>query len=121
MECKTLPTKSARIRALIIEYRKAKGFTQLHVADAIGVSLNKYQRVETGRANLSFDDVSRLSELYNVDILSEIDKAETAKHLGSMKLKITYLGGLLNNVDRYTITNADLIEFRKIVNEIIEL
>ncbi len=54
----------SRIRAL----RVAKNLTQEQVADKIGVSRQKYARVESGVNSITLDILSKVSEILDVSV-----------------------------------------------------
>lgn len=63
-----------RIKAL----RGAKNFTQEQVADQIGVSRQKYARIESGANNVTLDVLSRIAKVLEVtvgDITKVLDEA----------------------------------------------
>lgn len=53
-----------RIKAL----RSAKNFTQEQVADQIGVSRQKYARIESGVNSITFDILSKVAEVLDVTV-----------------------------------------------------
>ena len=54
----------SRIRAL----RSAKNFTQEQVADQIGVSRQKYARIESGVNSVTLDILSKVAEVLGVTV-----------------------------------------------------
>ena len=54
----------SRIKAL----RIANNFTQEQVADAIGVSRQKYARIENGANSITLDILSRVAKVFNVTV-----------------------------------------------------
>lgn len=54
----------SRIKAL----RSAKNFTQEHVADQIGVSRQKYARIESGVNSITLDILSKVAEVLDVTV-----------------------------------------------------
>lgn len=63
-----------RIKAL----RNAKNFTQEHVADQIGVSRQKYARIENGANSITLDILSKIATVLSVtvgDITRVLDEA----------------------------------------------
>lgn len=54
----------SRIKAL----RSAKNFTQEQVADQIGVSRQKYARIENGVNSVTFDLLSKVAEVLEVTV-----------------------------------------------------
>ena len=63
----------------LIELRKAKKLSQQAVADALGVHVNSYARVERGINNLSKDMTKKLEELYGKDLSAFADGESTSK------------------------------------------
>jgi transcriptional regulator with XRE-family HTH domain len=64
----------SRIKAL----RNAKNFTQEQVADQIGVSRQKYARIESGVNSITLDILSKVAEVLDVtvgDITRVLDEA----------------------------------------------
>jgi len=58
---------TARIAYILKSLRTKHNFSQEHVADVLGKSdYSGYQRLESGRTALGFDDAARLAELYKV-------------------------------------------------------
>ena len=63
-----------RIKAL----RTAKNFTQEQIADQIGVSRQKYARIESGVNNITLEILSKISKVLEVqvgDITKVLDEA----------------------------------------------
>ena len=54
----------SRIKAL----RNARNFTQEYVADKIGVSRQKYARIENGENNITLDILSKIAEVLYVTV-----------------------------------------------------
>ena len=54
----------SRIKAL----RTAKNFTQEQVADQIGVSRQKYARIESGVNSITFDILSKIADVLDVTV-----------------------------------------------------
>ena len=54
----------SRIKAL----RTANGFTQEQIADRIGVSRQKYARIESGNNSITLDILSKISEVLGVTV-----------------------------------------------------
>lgn len=54
----------SRIKAL----RSAKNFTQEQIADQIGVSRQKYARIESGANSITLDILSQLAEVFGVTV-----------------------------------------------------
>lgn len=54
----------SRIRAL----RRVKGFTQEQVANRIGVSMQRYARIESGFSNIGLDILSKVAEVLGVTV-----------------------------------------------------
>lgn len=48
--------------------RKAKGLSQIDVAEAIGIDASVYSRIETGHVMTSHDKLQNLAKLYQVPI-----------------------------------------------------
>lgn len=64
----------SRIKAL----RGAKNFTQEQIADQIGVSRQKYARIESGANSITLDILSKIAEVLDVtvgDITRVLDEA----------------------------------------------
>ena len=69
----------SRIRAL----RSAKNFTQEQVADQIGVSRQKYARIESGVNSITLDILSKVAEVLGVtvgDITRVLDETPTVSY-----------------------------------------
>ncbi|MCC8051738.1 MAG: helix-turn-helix domain-containing protein [Clostridiales bacterium] len=54
----------SRIKAL----RTAKGFTQEQIAERIGVSRQKYARIENGANSITLDILSKIAEILDVTV-----------------------------------------------------
>ncbi len=54
----------SRIRAL----RSARNFTQEQLADQIGISRQKYARIESGVSSITFDILSKIAEVLGVTV-----------------------------------------------------
>lgn len=54
----------SRIKAL----RSAKGFTQEQIADQIGVSRQKYARIESGTNSITLDILSKVAKVLDVTV-----------------------------------------------------
>lgn len=68
-----------RIRAL----RSANNFTQEQVADRIGMSRQKYARIESGVTSVTLDILSKLSAIFNVtvgDITRVLDEVPVVQY-----------------------------------------
>lgn len=68
-----------RIKAL----RSAKNFTQEQVADKIGVSRQKYARIESGVNSITLDILSKVAEVLDVtvgDITRVLDETPTVEY-----------------------------------------
>ena len=63
----------------LIELRKAKKLSQKAVADALGVHVNSYARVERGINSLSKDMTKKLEELYGEDLSAFADGESASK------------------------------------------
>ena len=61
-----------RIKAL----RSARNFTQEQIADQIGVSRQKYARIENGVNSITLDILSKIAEVLDVTI-GDITRART--------------------------------------------
>lgn len=62
----------------IKDLRVAKDFTQEYVAEQIGVSRQKYARIENGANSITLDILSKLSKVFGVavrDITKVLDEA----------------------------------------------
>ncbi len=79
----------SRIKAL----RSAKNFTQEQIADKIGVSRQKYARIESGVNSITLDILSKIAEVLDVtvgDITRVLDETpvvayRTGEESGSSK------------------------------------
>lgn len=70
----------SRIKAL----RIAKNFTQEQVADQIGVSRQKYARIESGVSSVTLDILSKFAEVLGVtvgDITRVLDESPVVAYL----------------------------------------
>ena len=68
-----------RIKAL----RNAKNFTQEQIADQIGVSRQKYARIESGTNSITLDILSKVAEVLDVtvgDITRVLDEAPAVEY-----------------------------------------
>ncbi len=66
----------------IKELRIAKGFTQEYIADLIGVSRQKFARIESGENSINFDILSQISQILDVsvnDITRVLDESPTVE------------------------------------------
>lgn len=69
----------ARIKAL----RCAKSFTQEQIADLIGVSRQKYARIENGTNNITLEILSKIADVLEVnvvDITRVLEEAPALEH-----------------------------------------
>ena len=69
----------SRIKAL----RNAKNFTQEQVADQIGISRQKYARIESGVNSVTLDILSKVAEVLEVtvgDITRVLDETPVAQY-----------------------------------------
>lgn len=69
----------SRIKAL----RSAKNFTQEQVADQIGVSRQKYARIESGVNSVTLDILSKVAEVLGVtvgDITRVLDESPVVEY-----------------------------------------
>ena len=69
----------SRIKAL----RSAKKITQEQVADRIGVSRQKYARIESGVNSITFDILSKIAVVFDVtvgDITRVLDETPVAEY-----------------------------------------
>ncbi len=67
----------------IKELRNAKNFTQEQVAAQIGVSRQKYARIENGANSITFEILSRVADVLGVtvgDITKVLDKIPAAAY-----------------------------------------
>ena len=71
-----------RLRAL----RSAKGFTQEQIADKIGVSRQKYARIENGVNNITLEILSQVAQILDVtvgDITRVLEEEPVVEYRGS--------------------------------------
>ncbi len=64
----------------IKELRTAKNFTQEQIADLVGISRQKYARIENGVNSITLDILSKVAEILDVtvgDITSALDETPT--------------------------------------------
>lgn len=69
----------SRIKAL----RNARNFTQEYVADKIGVSRQKYARIENGENNITLDILSKIAGVLDVtvgDITRVLDDSQAVEY-----------------------------------------
>lgn len=69
----------SRIKAL----RNARNFTQEYVADKIGVSRQKYARIEKGENNITLDILSKIAGVLDVtvgDITRVLDDSQAVEY-----------------------------------------
>jgi transcriptional regulator with XRE-family HTH domain len=52
----------------IAALRAARGWTQEHVAERVGVSARYYQRVEAGDQNLTIDSLTKIASVLGVSV-----------------------------------------------------
>lgn len=104
----------SRIRAL----RSAKNFTQEQVADRIGVSRQKYARIESGVNSITLDILSKVAEVLDVtigDITRVLDETpivayRAGEKSGSSKKIFDMLDLFYANKHMYTkLQNKDML------------
>ncbi len=74
----------SRIKAL----RNAKNFTQEQVAEKIGVSRQKYARIESGVNSITLDILSKVAEVFDVtvgDITKVLDETPAVAYRAGEK------------------------------------
>lgn len=67
----------------ITTLRMAANLTQEQVAEQIGISRQKYARIENGMSNITLDSLSKIAEILNVsisDITRVLDEQSMVKH-----------------------------------------
>lgn len=67
----------------IRELRSAKNFTQEQIADQIGISRQKYARIENGVSSITFDILSKVANVLDVtvgDITKILDESQTVSY-----------------------------------------
>ena len=67
----------------IKELRSAKNFTQEQIADEIGVSRQKYARIESGANSITLDILSKIAKVLDVsvwDITKVLDEAPAVEY-----------------------------------------
>ena len=72
-----------RLGSRIKELRNAKDLTQEQVADRIGVSRQKYARIENGVNSITLDILSKIAEIFDVtvgDITKVLDETPTVEY-----------------------------------------
>ncbi len=52
----------------IREIRRSKKYTQEQVADSIGMSRQRYARIEQGTSPLNYDVLSRISKFFDISV-----------------------------------------------------
>ncbi len=68
---------NTRLGERIRELRKAENYTQEQVAGQLGISRQKYARIEKGINNITLDILTKIAEVLNVtvsDITKVLDK-----------------------------------------------
>ncbi len=74
-----------RIPARLQELRKAKQLNQKQMADAIGISIAMYSRIETGERAIQQSQIDAVAQILDADVkelrsLSLADKMEAETH-----------------------------------------
>ena len=72
----------SKIKAL----RISNDLTQEEVADSVGISRQKYARIENGQNNINLDILSKLSVLFNIkvsDITAVLDETPIVEYRGN--------------------------------------
>ncbi len=86
----TPTTHRTDLRTRLREYRKAKGWTLAHVADALGTTPQTVSRLETNVMTVSTDWLQRFADLFEVDV---VNLFEGARQFGVHFLGVVGSGG----------------------------
>lgn len=76
----------SRIKAL----RNAKHYTQEQIADQIGISRQRYARIENGTNNITLEMLSRIAKILDVavgDITRVLDETPTVAYRAGIETK----------------------------------
>jgi len=55
-----MDNRSTKLRSLLREYRKAAGWTQLAISQAIGMDRTSYNRIESGARNVQRNELNSI-------------------------------------------------------------
>ncbi|WUH90162.1 UDP-N-acetylglucosamine 1-carboxyvinyltransferase [Streptomyces sp. NBC_00433] len=89
----------ARIGRLIRDARQHRGWTQTHLADALGTSQSAVNRIERGNQNISLEMIARIGEALDSEIVS-------LGYSGPMHLRVVGGRRLSGAIDVKTSKNA---------------
>jgi UDP-N-acetylglucosamine 1-carboxyvinyltransferase len=89
----------ARIGRLIRDARQHRGWTQAHLADALGTSQSAVNRIERGNQNISLEMIARIGEALDSEIVS-------LGYSGPMHLRVVGGRRLSGAIDVKTSKNA---------------
>jgi UDP-N-acetylglucosamine 1-carboxyvinyltransferase len=89
----------ARIGRLIRDARQHRGWTQSHLADALGTSQSAVNRIERGGQNISLEMIARIGEALDSEIVS-------LGYAGPMHLRVVGGRRLSGSIDVKTSKNA---------------
>ncbi|MCU0438939.1 MAG: helix-turn-helix domain-containing protein [Raineya sp.] len=89
--------------------REKYGYTQEQLADFLHVSQSSYSRLETGEGKLNLEQIDKLAEAYEMDIVSFLhyltdDKRFSVNHSGDNNSQGEISGN--NYVENITINNS---------------
>lgn len=71
----------------IKELRKSKKLTQAAFADAIGVKTGNITAIETGRRKMTEEVVSKIKDVFGVDVETEVKKKASTKRTETKTVK----------------------------------
>lgn len=92
----------------IKEARKAKGLTQVEVAQIIGISQNGYSNWETGRNRIDMNSLQKLADLFGVSIDYLLGKNEPS----TSGIKIPVLGDVAAGIPIEAVEN--IVDYEEI-------
>ena len=100
--------KEGDILLRIKEARKAKGLTQVEVAQIIGISQNGYSNWETGRNRIDMNSLQKLADLFGVSIDYLLGKNESSRS----GIKIPVLGDVAAGIPIEAVEN--IVDYEEI-------
>lgn len=94
----------------IKKYRKARGFTQAELAEALEIDFKYLSRLETGIATPSIRILDKMSDVLKVEVAQLFDFSE-------QKDEKTLRKELLNKIETYSLEKLNLLsDFLKVID-----
>ena len=93
------PSEAAKIGRRITEYREQAGMTQQDLAKALRTSQSAVARMEAGEQNFSARTLSKISKIFNREIITLSDETTDFRIEGGRKLSGTVTTNTSKNID----------------------